>query len=49
LTTALDAGYIAGETYRSLDALAVSVIKLVNGYIRSTKNLKASAAIKAKP
>jgi len=43
LTTALDAGYIAADTYKNLDGMAVSVIKLLNGYIRSTKNLKASA------
>ena len=43
LTTALDAGYIAEDTYKKLDAMAISVIRLVNGYIRSTKNLKASA------
>jgi len=43
LTTALDAGYISEDTYKELDAMAISVIRLVNGYIRSTKNLKASA------
>jgi len=46
LTTALDARYIADETYKRLDAMAISVIRLVNGYIRSTKNLKASAKLK---
>jgi len=40
LTTALDAGYISQETYAMLDATAVSAIRLVNGYIRSTKKLR---------
>ena len=40
LTTALDAGYISQETYAQLESLAISVIRLLNGYIRSTKNLK---------
>ena len=44
LTTALDAGYIANARYKELDALAMSAIRLVNGYIRATKALKASAA-----
>jgi four helix bundle protein len=43
LTTALDAGYIPKARYDELDALAVSAIRLVNGYIRATKNLKALA------
>ena len=36
-TTALDAGYITKEQYAVLDRQAISVIKLINGYIRSTK------------
>ena len=42
LTTAMDAGYISEELYKELDAMAISAIKLVNGYMRSTQNLKAS-------
>lgn len=37
LTSALDAGYIDHEQFSRTDALAISVIKLLNGYIRSTK------------
>ena len=37
-TTALDAGYISKEEYAQLNERAVAVIKLVIGYIRSTKN-----------
>lgn len=48
LTTALDAGYIAKANYEKLEALAISAIKLVNGYIRSTKSLKVAAAGKTK-
>jgi four helix bundle protein len=40
LTTALDAGYIPKETFAELNAMAVSAIRLVNGYIRATRNLK---------
>jgi four helix bundle protein len=40
LTAALDAGYITAEEYRSLDRDAVSVAKLINGYIRATKQRK---------
>ena len=43
LTTALDAGYIQQEKYERLEAMAISAIKLVNGYIRATRNLKAAA------
>jgi hypothetical protein len=46
LTTAIDAGYIPKERHRESDAMAVSAIRLVNGYVRATKNLKMSAAIK---
>ena len=46
LTTALDAGYISQQTYKELEASAVSAIRLVNGYIRATKNRKASSAEK---
>jgi len=44
LTTALDAGYIPKEKYNELDATAVSAIRLVNGYIRATRNLKVPSA-----
>jgi four helix bundle protein len=40
-TTALDAGYITKEQYAVMDRQAISVIKLINGYIRSTKERKA--------
>jgi four helix bundle protein len=40
-TTALDAGYITKEQYSVLDRRAISVTKLINGYIRSTKERKA--------
>jgi four helix bundle protein len=43
LTTALDAGYIQQEKYERLEAMAISAIKLVNGYIRATRNLKVAA------
>jgi four helix bundle protein len=39
-TTALDAGYISKEEYAVLHRQAVSVIKLLNGYIRATRNRK---------
>ncbi len=42
-TTALDAGYITKEQYSVLDRQAISVIKLINGYIRSTKGRKDSS------
>jgi four helix bundle protein len=43
LTGALDAGYIAQSEYAEIDALAVSVTKLINGYIRSTRSKKQKA------
>ena len=42
-TTALDAEYITKEQYSVLDRQAISVIKLINGYIRSTKGRKDSS------
>ena len=48
LTTAVDAGYISKELHKQLDAMAISAIKLVNGYMRSTQNLKASESTKRK-
>jgi four helix bundle protein len=48
LTSAVDAGYIPQERYKQLDALAVSAIQLVNGYIRATRNLKTSADVSKK-
>lgn len=33
LTTALDAGYIPKECYEELEAMAISAIRLVNGYM----------------
>jgi four helix bundle protein len=43
LTTALDAGYIQQEKYEELDKMAIGAIKLVNGYIRATRNLKSES------
>lgn len=43
LTTALDAGSIRPEKYEELAAMAISAIKLVHGYSRATRNLKAAA------
>ena len=40
LTTALDAGYIPQEKYAALDDMAISAIRLINGYIRATKKLQ---------
>jgi hypothetical protein len=37
LTTALDAGYITAEEHKQLDFQAVAVVKLINGYIRATR------------
>jgi four helix bundle protein len=48
LTTALDAGYIPKAKYDELDAMAISAVRLVNGYIRATRSLKASAKPDAK-
>ena len=42
-TTALDAGYISKEEYAVLHRQAVSVIKLLNGYIRATRNRKSTS------
>jgi four helix bundle protein len=42
LTTALDAGCSRQQKYEQLEAMAMSAIKLVNGYIRATRNLKAA-------
>jgi four helix bundle protein len=44
LTTALDAGYLSRERFRQLDQIALDVIRLLNGYIRSTKKLKENTA-----
>jgi len=46
-TTALDAGYLKKELYEELDGLAMSVIKLLNGYIRATQNRKSDSRSKA--
>jgi four helix bundle protein len=40
LTTALDAGYITHQEYKQHDLHAVEVVKLLNGYIRSTRQRK---------
>ena len=38
LTTALEASHMSKGEFENADALAVSVIRIVNGYIRSTRN-----------
>jgi four helix bundle protein len=43
LTTALDAGHFSREVYEATENLAMQAIRLVNGYIRRTKALKAEA------
>jgi len=43
LTTALDAGYITPDEYKENDLRAVSVVKLINGYIRATRLRKLQA------
>ncbi len=43
LTTALDAGYITPDEYKENDLQAVSVVKLINGYIRATRLRKLQA------
>jgi four helix bundle protein len=45
LSTALDAGYITQAEYNELDQKTVGVVKLVNGYIRSTKQRKLQADV----
>ena len=42
-TTALDAGYISAQEYAGLNGQALSVIRLLNGYIRATRNRKSMA------
>ncbi len=42
-TTALDATYFNQDAYQDLESLAMQVIRLLNGYIRKTKELKAAA------
>lgn len=39
-TTALDAGYISEKAFEDLNNLSLSVIKLLNGYIRATRSRK---------
>lgn len=39
-TTALDAGYISDKAFEELNSLSLSVIKLLNGYIRATRSRK---------
>jgi four helix bundle protein len=40
LTTALDAGYISPEEYKQHNFQALAVVRLLNGYIRATKQRK---------
>lgn len=45
LMTALDAGYITEKRWRELEEMAQRVIRVLNGYIRATKErLKSSTA-----
>lgn len=46
LTTALDAEYVSREKYDELEELSMAVIRLRNGYIRSTRRLKAEGSAK---
>lgn len=46
LTTASDAGYLPQDKYRELNELALQVIRLLNGYIRSTKKLKEGGEVR---
>jgi hypothetical protein len=43
LTTALDAGYITPDQHKEHDRQAISVARLINGYIRATKLRKVKA------
>ena len=43
LTTALDAGYLSPGKFRALEGMGLDVIRLLNGYIRSTQRLKETA------
>jgi four helix bundle protein len=43
LTNALDARYTTQSEYAEIDALAISVTKSINGYIRSTRSKKLKA------
>ncbi len=45
LTTALDAGFLSKETFDGLEAKAISVVKLLNGYIRATTLRKNSKGV----
>jgi len=45
LTTAFDAGYLSRDRFRALNNMALDVIRLLNGYIRSTKKLKENQPI----
>jgi four helix bundle protein len=44
LTTALDAGYITLEQCKQFDLQAISVIKLINGYLRATRQRQLQSA-----
>jgi four helix bundle protein len=44
LTAARDGGYISPAKAQTADALARRVIQIVNGYIRSTQNLRRNSA-----
>jgi four helix bundle protein len=44
LTTALDADYTTPEQYEQFDLQAISVIKLINGYLRATKQRQLQSA-----
>lgn len=43
LITAADAGYMPTTKRKELDEMAIGLIRLLNGYIRSTKKLKEGA------
>jgi hypothetical protein len=45
LTTALDAGYITPDQHKEHDRQAISVARLINGYIRATKTEKGQGRV----
>jgi len=44
LTTAVDVGYLNQKKFQELDSLAMDAVRLLNGYTRATKKLKAASS-----
>lgn len=42
LTAALDAGYLTTDSWKEIDTFAQRMIQVLNGYLRSTKELQAA-------